>query len=95
VAASPFVRFDRLSDSLARAVRNFQERSGLFDGGRMDCNGLANGLVTVENAWNAYSVERRARLASLDQPRVLRDQNLYAAVDAVSRRFDISGCPRP
>ena len=95
VVASPFARFDRVSDSLARAVRSFQDRAALFDGGRMDCNGLANGLVTVENAWNAYSGERKARLASLDQPRVLRDQNLYASVDAVSRRFDTSGCPRP
>jgi Mg2+ and Co2+ transporter CorA len=61
----------------------------------MDCNGLASGLVTVENTWNTYSVERRARLASLDQPRVVRDQDLYGSVDAVSRRFDNSGCPRP
>jgi len=95
VVASPFGRFDRLSDSLARVVRNFQDRAALFDGGRMDCNGLASGLVTVESAWSTYSVERRARLASLDQPRVVRDQALYASVDAVSRRFDTSGCPRP
>ena len=95
MAVSPFARFDRLSDSLARAVRNFQDRAGLFDGGRMDCNGLASGLVTVENAWNTYSVERKVRLPTLDQPRVVRDQNLYASVDGVSRRFDTSGCPRP
>ena len=93
--ASPLARFDRLSDSLGRAVRSFQDRAALFDGGRMDCNGLASGLVAVENAWNTYSVERKARLASLDQPRVLRDQDMYAVVDGVSRRFDTSGCPRP
>ena len=93
--ASPLARFDRLSDSLARTVRNFQDRAALFDEGRMDCNGMASGLVAVENTWSVYSVERRARLAALDQPRVLRDQTLYAGVDAVSRRFDNSGCPRP
>jgi len=41
--------FDRLSDSLARAVRNFQDRAALFGSGRMDCGGLATGLVAVDN----------------------------------------------
>ena len=93
--ASPFARFDRLGDSLARTVRTFQDRAALFDGGRMDCNGLASGLVAVENTWSIYSAERTARLAALDQPRVVRDQTLYASVDVVSRRFENSGCPRP
>lgn len=93
--ASPFARFDRLSDSLARVVRSFDERATLFDGGRTDCNGLASGLVAVENMWLTYNAERKARLASLDQGRVVRDQGLYASVDAVSRRFENSGCPRP
>jgi len=44
-------RFDRLSDSLARAVRNFQDRAALFGSGRMDCGGLATGLVAVDNLW--------------------------------------------
>jgi hypothetical protein len=93
--ASPFARFDRLSDSLTRMVRSFQDRAGLFDSGKLDCNGLANGLVAVETTWLVYFNERKARLASLDQPRVDRDQQLYAAVDAVARRFEGSGCPRP
>lgn len=93
--ASPFARFDRLSDSLTRVVRTFQERAGLFESGQIDCNGLANGLGAVESTWLAYFNERKARLASLDQPRVDRDQRLYAAVDAVARRFESSGCPRP
>jgi hypothetical protein len=93
--ASPFARFDRLSDSLTRAVRSFQERAALFDSGRMDCNGLANGLVAVETMWMTYYGERTARLQSLDQPRVQRDQSLYAYVDNVARRFEASGCPRP
>ncbi|HZE93377.1 MAG TPA: hypothetical protein VEZ49_01625 [Gemmatimonadales bacterium] len=92
---SPFARFDRLSDSLTRAVRNFQDRTRLFASGQVDCAGLATGLVSVENLWITYSTERRARVASFDQRRSMQDQALYAAVDSVSRRFDNSGCPRP
>jgi hypothetical protein len=92
---SPFARFDRLSDSLSRAVRNFQDRAGLFANGRMDCGGLASGLVSVESLWATYNIERRARMASFDASRVSRDQALWASVDSVSRRFDDSGCPRP
>lgn len=93
--ASPFSRFDRLGDSLSRIVRTFNERATLFDGGQMDCNGLASGLVAVENMWLTYNAERTARLPSLDQGRVVRGQTLFASVDAVSRRFENSGCPRP
>jgi len=93
--ATPFARYDRLSDSLSRAVRNFQDRARLFSNGQMDCGGLATGLVAVDNLWIRYNTERRARLASFDPPRVTRDQGLWAAVDSVSRRFDDSGCPRP
>jgi hypothetical protein len=92
---SPFARIDRLSDSLSRTVRNFQDRARLFASGQMDCAGLATGLVSVENLWIVYSTERRARVASFDSPRLTKDQSLYAAVDSVSRRFDNSGCPRP
>ncbi len=93
--ASPFARFDRLSDSLARAVRSFQDRAALFDSGRMDCNGLASGLVAIENLWITYNTERRARMAAFDQRRATQDQALYASVDAVESRFERSGCPRP
>jgi len=95
VAPSPFARFDRLSDSLSRAVRNFQDRASLFADGRMDCGGLATGLVAVENLWPTYNLERRARMASFDQRRASQDQAIYAAVDAVESRFEQSGCPRP
>lgn len=93
--ASPFERFDRLSDSLTRMVRNFQDRAALFASGRMDCGGLGNGLVAIENLWISYNTERKARMASFDPPRVARDQALWASVDSVSRRFDNSGCQRP
>ena len=84
-----------MSDSLSRAVRNFQDRARLFASGQMDCGGLATGLVAVDNLWIIYNTERKARLAAFDPARVARDQSLWASVDSVSRRFDDSGCPRP
>jgi hypothetical protein len=93
--ASPFARFDRLSDSLTRAVRGFQDRAALFASGRMDCSGLASGLVAIENLWITYNTERRARMASFDPQRMTKDQALYASVDSVEGRFERSGCPRP
>jgi len=92
---SPFARFDRLSDSLRRAVRNFQDRAALFADSRMDCGGLATGLVAVENLWPTYNLERRGRMASFDQRRASQDQAVYSAVDSVESRFEQSGCPRP
>jgi hypothetical protein len=84
-----------LSDSLSRAVRNFQDRALLFAGGRMDCGGLSAGLVTIENLWITYNAERRARMTTFDYRRATQDQALYAAVDSVESRFEHSGCPRP
>lgn len=95
VPPSPFARFDRLSDSLSRSVRNFQDRASLFASGRMDCGGLASGLVSIENLWISYNTERRARMAAFDQRRASQDQAMYAAVDSVESRFEQSGCPRP
>jgi proteasome lid subunit RPN8/RPN11 len=92
---SPFARFDRLSDSLRGAVRNFQDRAALFADGRMDCGGLATGLVAVENLWPTYNLERRARMAAFDQRRASQDQAVYRAVDSVESGFEHSGCPRP
>src|SRR3989442_13836848 len=76
---SPFARFDRLSDSLSRAVRNFQDRASLFASGQMDCGGLSSGLVTIEKLWITYNTERRAPMAAFDPRRASRDQALYAA----------------
>ncbi|MGH7531638.1 MAG: hypothetical protein ACREMN_14755, partial [Gemmatimonadales bacterium] len=93
---TPFARFDRLSDSLARAVRSYQERATLFASGRIDCAELWRSLVAVENVWNVYSTERRARLArgSFDPRRAARDQTLYASVDGVETQFERSRCRR-
>jgi pimeloyl-ACP methyl ester carboxylesterase len=92
---SPFARFDRLSDSLARAVRSYRDRAELFASGRLDCGGLANGLVAIENLWPTYNAERRARMATFDQRRALQDQGMYASVDSVESSFEQSACRRP
>jgi proteasome lid subunit RPN8/RPN11 len=90
-----FVLLDRLSDTLARAVRNYQDRADLFANGQIDCAALSRGLVAVENLWVTYGNERKARIASLDAPRAARDRELWASVDSVDRRFGRSRCPRP
>lgn len=93
--ASPFARFDRLSDSLSSAVRNYRDRAELFGSGRLDCGGLANGLAAIESQWTTYNAERRARMTNFDQRRALRDQGMYASVDSVESNFEQSGCRRP
>jgi proteasome lid subunit RPN8/RPN11 len=93
--ANPYARFDRLSDSLTRAVRSFHDRATLFTAGRIDCAALAQELVAIENLWITYNAERRARMATFDLRHVTRDQAQYAAVDSVESRFEQSGCRRP
>ena len=61
----------------------------------MDCNGLASGLVAIENLWIVYNTERQARMTSFDQRRATQDQAMYTAVDSVESGFERSGCPRP
>ena len=98
-AAAPvdpvFGRFDRLSDSLARAVRTYHESAALFAGGQIECATLARGLVSIENLWITYNTERRARITSFDARRAARDQALYAGVDSVESQFERSGWRKP
>ncbi len=90
-----FTRFDRLSDTLSAAVRNYHDRAALFANRQIDCAALARGLVTIENLWITYNTERTARIASFDARRAARDQGLYAGVDSVESQFERSRCPRP
>ncbi|MGH7547170.1 MAG: hypothetical protein ACREMM_03235, partial [Gemmatimonadales bacterium] len=92
--ATPFARLDRVGDSLAQAVRTFGGRAALFERGQLACDGLARGLLAVEDRWSAYSTVRRAS-GVLDPQHAVRDQVLFAGVDSVERRFAESGCPRP
>lgn len=92
---SPFARYDRLRDSLARAVRNYRDRAALFASARIDCNGLASALVAMENVYFAYNGERRARMNNFDEQRAIQDQALYASVDSAESNFEQSGCRRP
>jgi hypothetical protein len=87
-------RFDGVADSVTVAVRGYGDRMKLFGASQLDCAGLAQGLVQVEDLWTEYNVDKR-QAPSLDASRSTRDQNLYAAVDSVERHFDRSSCPRP
>ena len=90
-----FVRFDRLSDTLTSAVRNYHDRAALFARRQIDCAGLARGFVAIDSLWINYLAERKARIASFDARRTARDQGLYASVDTVESQFEKSRCPRP
>jgi len=90
-----FARFDRLSDTLSRAVQNYHDRAALFANRRIDCGALARGLVAIEDLWINYNAERRERIASFDARRAARDQGLYAGVDSVESQFERSHCQRP
>ena len=90
-----FARFDRLSDTLSRAVQNYHDRAALFANRQIDCGALARGLVAIEDLWITYNAERRERIASFDARRAARDQGLYAGVDSVESQFERSHCQRP
>ncbi len=90
-----FTRFDRLSDSLTRGVRTFNDRAVQFANRRVDCAGLARGLAVIEDLWITYNAERRRKMALFDARRTARDQTMYAAVDSVESQFERSGCSRP
>ena len=89
------MRFDRLSDTLTSAVRNYHDRAALFARRQIDCAGLARGFVAIDSLWINYLAERKARIASFDARRTARDQGLYASVDTVESQFEKSRCPRP
>ena len=95
VVDTTFARFDRLSDTLSSAVRNYHDRAVLFANHQIDCAGLARGLVAIENLWINYNAERRERMTSFDARRTARDQGLYGAVDSVESSFEQSKCRRP
>jgi hypothetical protein len=90
-----FARFDALTDTLSRAVRNYHDRAAQFANRQIDCAALARGLVAIENLWITYNAERQVRIASVDAPRAARDQGLYAGVDSVESQFERSRCQRP
>ncbi|HEV8398783.1 MAG TPA: hypothetical protein VGQ18_02970 [Gemmatimonadales bacterium] len=90
-----FVRFDRLSDTLSTAVRNYYDRAALFARRQIDCAALARGYVAVQNVWINYNAERKDRIESFDARRTARDQGLYAGMDSVESQFEKSRCPRP
>jgi len=94
-ADSALQRFDGLAESVAVAVRGYDDRAKLFAGRQLDCAGLSRGLASVEDIWTAYNVQGKKKAPPLDATRTTRDQTLYSAVDSVERHFDRSQCQRP
>jgi hypothetical protein len=92
---SPREHVDRTADTVALALAAFDLRTRLFDGRKMACDGLARGLVDLEERWTVYNTARKGDPAALDSVRNVRDRSLYADVDAAERRFERSRCPRP
>jgi len=88
-------RLDRLADTVAFAVTAFEIRLRLFDGRKMLCSDLSQGLVDLEARWMTHSAARRAVAATPDSARVARDRRLNADVGTVERGFARTGCPRP
>lgn len=86
---------DRLNDTLVAALRSYEERSRLYQGGLADCTVLARGLVAVEGGWTAYEAAKRQLPTQLDATRSQRDLMLFSSVDSVSAHYDRSGCRRP
>jgi proteasome lid subunit RPN8/RPN11 len=93
-AVTPDV-LDRLADTVAFAVTAFEIRLRLYDGRKMACPDLAQGLVDLEARWMSHSAARKATAATLDSARIARDRGLNADVGAVERRFTRTGCARP
>jgi hypothetical protein len=91
---STALRFERVADSVATVVRNYDTRMRAFGTNQADCGGLSQTLVAVEDVWTDYNVGKR-KMTGLDPTQTSRDQSLYAAVDSVERAFDRSGCQRP
>jgi hypothetical protein len=75
-------------------VRDFRDLAAQFDRTNQSCAGLARGLAAVEQRWAAYSIAQRA-VGTLDAAHAARARGLYAGVDSVEHRFEMSGCERP
>jgi hypothetical protein len=95
VTPSPeFKPLDQAGDSVTLALQAYSGRVHLFATRRLDCWGLARGLVRVERTVARYGSQRSATRATLGSDRVARDRELRAGADSASRQFQQSGCAR-
>src|SRR2546422_11248930 len=90
-----FRSLDALADSLAQAVRNYDDRARLYDKRQLDCPSLGRGIIAVERRLVAYGVQRAAVRGALDAGRGSRERAQRASVDAAGRPFRQSHGPRP
>jgi hypothetical protein len=93
--AARIARLDRLTDTLASALRNYGERVALYEEGLLGCDGLARGYNAVDGLWDGYRAMRRGLAIPLDAARQARDGRLVDQVDAMRRDFVRAGCTAP
>ena len=91
-AAGPLDLAANLGES---EVARYQSTARLFDSGRVTCVDLGRVLVSVDEAWMSYSLERAAATELLDRAGRERERRLERDVVEVERHFRASECPRP
>jgi len=95
VHADRLARLDRVTDTLAVALRNYGERAGLYGDGLLGCSGLARGYATVDTLWSLHRLLRQGLDGSLDSERQARDARMVTQVDDMRREFARTGCRAP
>lgn len=93
--ASVITELGQLGASLAGAIYNYMRHTTLFDTKQLDCPGLRDRLVAVEERGMAYYAEQRAQAAPLDPARAAKHRSFYWGIDSVQSHFNRSGCTRP
>jgi hypothetical protein len=87
--------FTRLGAALEVTIRNYYDRRTDFSLGRLDCDGLALGYRTADDAFIAMAQAYGEARASLSTGEAARYEQLSEAMNAVNADFDESRCPRP
>jgi len=88
-------RFDALADSLAVAIRNFQDRDADFTVKRLTCRGLGVGYQGADDAYIALASAYHTIRGTIDGARDARFRKLSGQVGDLNNTFDASKCPRP
>lgn len=86
---------DLAADLGESEVTRYRSTARLFDSGRVTCVELGRVLVSVDEAWMSYSLERAAATELLDRAGRERERRLERDVVEVERHFRASECPRP
>jgi len=83
------------ADLAESEVLRYRSTARAFDDGRVTCVELGRVLVSVDEVWIAYSLERAAATEPLDAAGVERERRLERDVVQIERHFQVTECPRP